>query len=142
MFIPRGILIIIGLASIATYTGYVIGQFKQRHPGVHSMADAGEVLWGPIGREVLGLAQLILMVFNMGSHVLTFSVMMNTITEHGTCSIVFGIVGMLVSFIGTLPRTLRNVSWMSFVCKDPNRGPKTQTMLENEYCLLTPFSLW
>lgn len=106
------------------------------------MADAGEVLWGPIGREVLGLAQLILMVFNMGSHVLTFSVMMNTITEHGTCSIVFGIVGMLVSFIGTLPRTLRNVSWMSFVCKDPNRGPKTQTMLENEYCLLTPFSLW
>ena len=135
-------MIIIGLASIATYTGYVIGQFKQRHPGVHSMADAGEVLWGPIGREVLGLAQLILMVFNMGSHVLTFSVMMNTITEHGTCSIVFGIVGMLVSFIGTLPRTLRNVSWMSFVCKDPNRGPKIQTMLENEYCLLTPFSLW
>lgn len=80
------------------------------------MADAGEILWGPIGREVLGLAQLILMVFNMSSHVLTFSVMLNTVTEHGACSIVFGICGMIVCFIGNLPRTLRNVSWMSFAC--------------------------
>ena len=101
---------------IATYPGYVIGQFKQRYPGVHSMADAGEILWGPIGREVLGLAQLILMVFNMASHVLTFSVMLNTVSEHGTCSIVFGICGMIVCFVGNLPRTLRDVSWMSWVC--------------------------
>jgi hypothetical protein len=50
----------------------------------------------------------------MGSHILTFSVMMDTITDHGTCSIVFGIVGLIVSFICALPRTLRKVSWLSF----------------------------
>ncbi|OKL56562.1 hypothetical protein UA08_08079 [Talaromyces atroroseus] len=77
------------------------------------MADAGEILLGRFGRELLGTAQLLFLVFIMGSHILTFSVMMNTITDHGTCSIVFGVVGLVVSFIGALPRTLKKVSWLS-----------------------------
>jgi len=56
---------------MATYTGYVIGQFKQKYPHVHSMADAGEVLFGPIGREVLGVGQILFFIFIMGSHILT-----------------------------------------------------------------------
>lgn len=82
------------------------------------MADAGEVLFQPIGlgrfgREFLGTGQLLFLVFIMGSHLLTFTVMMNTLTNHGTCSIVFGIVGLVISFIFALPRTLRKVSWFS-----------------------------
>ncbi|KKA23780.1 hypothetical protein T310_2232 [Rasamsonia emersonii CBS 393.64] len=107
------IILLIGLSAVATYTGYVIGQFKLRYPHVHSMADAGEVLLGRFGREFLGNAQLLFLIFIMGSHVLTFSVMMNTLTDHGTCSIVFGVVGMVVSFLFGLPRTLKKVSWFS-----------------------------
>lgn len=114
-------ILIVGLGGLATYTGYVIGQFKLRYPHVHSMADAGEVLLGPLGlgrfgREFLGTAQLLFLIFIMGSHILTFSVMMNTLTDHGTCSIVFGVVGLVVSFVFALPRTLRKVSWFSFAC--------------------------
>lgn len=39
--------------------------------------------------------------------------MMNTVTSHGTCTIVFGIVGMLVCLVCTLPRTLKKVSYMA-----------------------------
>lgn len=35
------------------------------------MADAGELLAGPIGREVLGAAQVIFLIFLCASHVLT-----------------------------------------------------------------------
>ncbi|OQE13288.1 hypothetical protein PENFLA_c051G03026 [Penicillium flavigenum] len=113
------VILIVGLGIVATYTGYVIGQFKLRYPQVHSMGDAGEVMFHPMGlarfgREFLGTAQLLFLIFVMGSHILTFSVMMDTITDHGTCSIVFGIVGLIVSFICALPRTLRKVSWLSF----------------------------
>jgi hypothetical protein len=80
------------------------------------MADAGEVLAGKWGREILGVAQTIFLIFVMASHLLTFTVAMNTITNHGTCSIVFGIVGMIVSFICSLPRTLVKMSWLSLVC--------------------------
>lgn len=106
-------ILILGLGIIATYTGYVIGQFKLRYPHVHNMADAGEVMLGPIGREIFGAAQIMFLVFVMGSHILTFSIMFNTVTNHGTCSIVFGFVAMLLSLICTLPRTLLNVSYMA-----------------------------
>lgn len=60
-----------GLGAIATATGYLIGSFKLRYPHVHNMADAGEILAGPIGREILGAAQVIFLVFLCASHVLT-----------------------------------------------------------------------
>ncbi|PWY89057.1 amino acid transporter [Aspergillus heteromorphus CBS 117.55] len=107
------VILIVGLGTLATYTGYTLGQFKLRYPHVHSMGDAGEVLMGRVGREVLGTAQLLFLVFIMGSHILTFTVMMNTLTDHGACSIVFGIMGLVLSFVLTLPRTLKKVSWFS-----------------------------
>jgi hypothetical protein len=92
---------------------YVIGQFKLAYPFIHNMADAGEVLFGKVGREIFGAAQLLLLVFIMGSHILTFSIMMNVLTDHGTCTIVFGIVGLVVCYICTLPRKLGDVSYLA-----------------------------
>ncbi|KAL4923445.1 neutral amino acid permease [Aspergillus undulatus] len=113
-FVPA-VIILVTLGIFATYTGYVIGQFKNRYPQVTNMADAGEVLAGKWGREFLGVAQMLFFIFVMASHLLTFTVAMNTLTNHGTCSIVFGVVGMVVSFILCLPRTLEKMSWLSLV---------------------------
>jgi hypothetical protein len=98
------------------------------------MGDAGEVMFHPMGlarfgREFLGTAQLLFLIFVMGSHILTFSVMMDTVTDHGTCSIVFGIVGLIVSFICALPRTLRRVSWLSFACMYIDTPSTTTSLL-------------
>lgn len=109
--------IIVGISGIAWYTGYTVGQFKIRYPHVHSMADAGEVLMGRFGRELLNLGQLLLCIFLMASHLLTFIKTLNTISQHATCSIVFGVVGLVVSFIGALPRTMNKVYIMSCVCE-------------------------
>lgn len=78
-------------------------------------ADAGEVMAGRIGREIFGAAQILFLIFAMGSHILTFSIMMNTITSHGTCTIAFSIVGMILCLLLTLPRTMEKVSYMSIV---------------------------
>lgn len=118
---PSAVILIVGLGILATYTGYNLGQFKMRYPHVHSMGDAGEVMWGPIGREILGSAQCLFLIFVMGSHVLTFSVMLNTLTNHGTCTIVFEIVGLIVCFVFTIPRTLQKVAWFSIACQSPSQ---------------------
>lgn len=94
-----------------------MGQFKLRYPQVHNMADAGEILFGSFGRELLGNTQLVILIFIAGSHLLTWSIMMNTITGHGTCTVVFGMVGMILSMILAIPRTLKKVSWMSIACE-------------------------
>ena len=77
---------------------------------IHSMADAGDLLLGTLGRRVLGVAQLLFLIFVMGSHILTFSIMMNVLTEHTTCTILFASIGVLVSFLLTLPRRLERLS--------------------------------
>ena len=41
--------------------------------------------------------------------------MLNTVTNHGTCTIVFGVAGLIVSLICCLPRTLLNVSYMAII---------------------------
>ncbi|KAI4285585.1 MAG: hypothetical protein L6R35_004632 [Caloplaca aegaea] len=108
-----GVILILGLGALATYTGYVIGQFKMAYPQVHNMADAGMIMLGPMGREIFGIAQMLFIVFIMGSHILTFSIMMNTLTSHATCTIAFGLAGLVVSLLCSLPRTLHKVSYMA-----------------------------
>ncbi|GIC92691.1 neutral amino acid permease [Aspergillus udagawae] len=109
------VILLVALGLLSTYTGYTIGQFKWQYPFVHSMGDACEVIMGSWGREIVGAAQVLFLVFIMASHLLTFVIAMNTITGHGTCSIVFGVVGMILSFILSLPRTLAKMSWLSLV---------------------------
>lgn len=113
-FVPS-IIVLIGLGVITSYTGFIMGQMKLRYPQITTMADAGEVIAGKFGREFVGAGWSIFFIFIMASHLLTFTVAMNTITDHGTCTIVFGIVGMVLSFICTLPRTLEKMSWLSIV---------------------------
>ncbi|CAI7579937.1 unnamed protein product [Penicillium discolor] len=107
------LVLIIGLGILATYTGYTIFQFRTRYPHIQNLADAGEVLFGAFGRELFGLGQLLFSIFIMGSHILTFSVMMNTVTEHGTCTMVFTAVGFIICFVCSLPRTMKNMTYIS-----------------------------
>lgn len=40
---------------------------------------------------------------------------MNTITGHATCTVVWSVVGLVIFFLLSLPRTLKNVSYLSVV---------------------------
>ncbi|KAH9952019.1 transmembrane amino acid transporter protein-domain-containing protein [Amylocystis lapponica] len=108
-----GCILVIGLGAIATATGYLIGLFKLRYPHVHNMADAGMILAGPVGREVLGAAQVIFMVFLCGSHVLTGMIAFDTITAGASCSVLWAGVSAIICFVLTLPRTLNGISYLS-----------------------------
>jgi uncharacterized membrane protein len=81
------------------------------------MGDAGQILFGPCGRIVLEIAQLLLLIFVMSSHILTGTILLNTITNNGACSIVFGVVSLIICFIGALPRTMARVYWLSLICE-------------------------
>lgn len=53
-FIP-GIICLCVIACIGTWTNYVIGTFKRRHPEVYGIDDAGGLMFGRIGREAFGV---------------------------------------------------------------------------------------
>jgi hypothetical protein len=86
------------------------------------MADAGYVLFEPVGprsaaiaREFFGAAQTIFLIFSMASHILTWTICLNTLTNSATCTIVWGIVGLVIFWICDIPRTLLKVSWLACV---------------------------
>ena len=122
-----GIILLLGMGMFATYSGYVIYQFKIEYPWVKSMADAGEVMFAPwgntfkkLGREVGGAAQTIFLIFMMGSHILTWTICFDTLTGHAVCNVVWGIVALIVFWMFDLPRTLKNMSYFSVACMYPS----------------------
>jgi hypothetical protein len=80
------------------------------------MSDAAGILFGQVGREIVAAAQILFFIFLMGAHILTFSIMMNTLTNHGTCTIIFTVVGAVLSFVLTLSRRLQEVSYLGIIC--------------------------
>ena len=116
------VVLLLSLGILATYTGHVIGQFKFRYPFVHTWAEAGCVLlqplgpwWARFGKEFFGACQAFLLIFTMASHILTWSIMLNTLTNHAICSIVWGVAGLAVFSACDIPRTMKNLSWWSIV---------------------------
>jgi hypothetical protein len=112
-----GLLCIFFLGLIATYTGWIIGEFKLAHPSVQSFADCGMLIAGPIGREVMAVGQVLILIFIMGAHVLSFSIAMNAITGHAICTIGWNVLGLVLCFALGLPRTFKNVSYLSVFCE-------------------------
>ena len=88
------------------------------------MGDAFEVLLGPVGREFGAAAQTIFLIFSMGSHILTFTIAFNTMTNHATCTIVWGVIGLVIFFLLSLPRTMKNVAYLSIACMSPSPLPR------------------
>lgn len=116
-----GIIIIIIIAALSGYSGLVFGEFCQQFPDMESFGDAGKVmaetLWGPrwgfICHEILGWGQTLFMVFVMGSHLLTWTIALNNLTDSSQCSIMWAGVGLVVFFVLNAPRTLQYTSYMS-----------------------------
>lgn len=51
-----GLIILLTVATITTWSDYIVGCFKLRHREVYGLDDAGYVMFGWWGREILGAA--------------------------------------------------------------------------------------
>jgi amino acid permease len=114
-FFP-GILCFLVLAFICTLAGYICGNARQYYPHMHSIGDAAELLFGKAAREFVGFIYYIYVALVAGAGMLTVSVALNALSDHGTCTMVFLAVTCLVALvIGTGFRSLEKVSWISWV---------------------------
>jgi hypothetical protein len=57
--IVPGLILIVFMGVFALYTAKLLIDFKVNHPEVHNMGDAGYILFGAIGREVLSAGTII-----------------------------------------------------------------------------------
>ncbi|KAH6871028.1 putative amino acid transporter [Thelonectria olida] len=110
-----GVICLCLVAGITTWSDYMVGIFKISHPEVYGIADAGELMFGPVGREVLGVGFCLYWIFVSGSGMLGISIGLNTVSTHGACTAVFVAVAAILGFSFSSIQTLSRISWLAWV---------------------------
>ncbi|ETS86982.1 N amino acid transport system protein [Pestalotiopsis fici W106-1] len=110
-----GVILSVGLGLVAVYTSYIVGQVKLRYPHVSHYADAGRLLMGKFGYELVGTMFALELIFTVGSHCLTGAIALNNITAHGTCSVVFGFVSAVILILLAIPPSFAEVAILGYV---------------------------
>lgn len=110
-----GVVCLLAVGAITTWSNHVVGVFKRRHPHVYGIDDAGYLMFGPVGREFLGAAYIVYYIFVTGSAVLSVSVGLNALSRHAACTAVFVVVAAVVGFAFSSIRTLDRIAWLAWV---------------------------
>ncbi|RSM19998.1 hypothetical protein CDV31_001077 [Fusarium ambrosium] len=110
-----GIILLITIAGITTWSDYIVGVFKMRHRHVYGIDDVGRMLFGRIGYEVFGAMYALYFTFVSGSAMLSISVALNALSTHGACTAVFVAVAAVTTFLVSSIQTLGRISWVAWV---------------------------
>lgn len=110
-----GIICLITIAVVTTWSDYMVGIFKLRHPEVYGIDDVGHLIFGRVGYVILGGAFVLYWIFVAGSGMLSISIALNSLSTHGACTAIFVAVAALAGFgLGSI-RTLGKISWIAWV---------------------------
>lgn len=111
-----GIIVSVGLGSIAIYTSYVVGQVKLKYPWVDHYADAVYLIWGKFGYELTGVLFVLLLVVLVGSHVLTGTIAWITIVDElGICALGWGVLSAVLLFCLAIPPTFSEFAILGYI---------------------------
>lgn len=77
------------------------------------MGDAGMILFGPVGREVLAAGTVIFAVFATGSQLLAGQTALSTLSDSRLCLMLYTGIFAVPTLLFSLPRTMDRLSWLS-----------------------------
>lgn len=88
-------------------------EFCLRHPEVRDVTDIGKMLFwnSDIAWWFTAVMFILNNTFIQGLHVLVITRYLNTMTSHSMCTVIFAVIGAVVSWVCSLPRTFNALSW-------------------------------
>lgn len=123
--------VIVGLGFLTTWCDYVVGTFKRNHPEVYSIADAGYIMFGNVGREVFAIGYWCFTVGVAGAAMVAISIGFNAVSDHATCTVVWVVLvrvfkgqkgavwltlqAATIAAAAASIQTLNRVSWIGWV---------------------------
>jgi len=113
-----GALSVIGWGALNTYTAMVQGDFRNAHPGCHSIADMAAVLGGTVLKELVGALFLIAYILCAGSGILGVSIGLNALSTHAACTVWWSFIATIVVAATASVRKFHNIgilTWAGFV---------------------------
>ncbi|KOS17029.1 N amino acid transport system protein [Escovopsis weberi] len=110
-----GVITTVGLGILATYASYVVGEVKIKFPHVAHFADAGTLIAGRFGYELISAMFVLQLTFLVGSHCLTGTLAFLNITSNGACSLVFGVVSAIILLLLAIPPSFAEVAILGYI---------------------------
>ncbi len=130
-----GGLSIVGWEVLNTYTAVILGDFRNRHPECHSelttcwflypppllltrivaLADMCGLMWGRIGKELVGFQILVAQVLITAAGIVSCSTAFNALSEHGACTVAFSFVSAVLITIFSSVRTFSRLGWLTWL---------------------------
>ena len=105
----------VGAGILFYITSLTMHKFIMKHPQIKDICDFGYYAFGKsrIAYEFTGFMLLANNILLIGFHILTGAKILNTLSDHSQCTVVFSVITTLIGIIMSLPRTLNHVSFMS-----------------------------
>ncbi|KAJ5117017.1 hypothetical protein N7456_001365 [Penicillium angulare] len=110
-----GVICCVGVGLIAIYTSYIVGQVKLLFPEVANYADAGRLMWGKFGYELINFMLALQLIFLTGSHCLTGTIAWQNITQSTICSVIFAVVSAIILLLLAIPPSFTEVAILGYV---------------------------
>ncbi len=101
-----GLICIVGLGLLVTYTAYVLLQFFRHYPHVLNCVDCFRIIGGTPLAIIVGTAFVLNLILTCSSAVITMSIALNSISEHAACTVVFIAVPAIFSWLLCVPRKM------------------------------------
>lgn len=110
-----GIITMVAAGILFYITSLTMHKFIMKHPHIRDICDFGYYAFGKsrIAYEFTGFMLLTNNIMLIGFHVLTGAKILNTLSDHSLCTVIFSVIVTLMGIVMSLPRTLNNVSFMS-----------------------------
>ncbi|KAF2753149.1 hypothetical protein EJ05DRAFT_445420 [Pseudovirgaria hyperparasitica] len=110
-----GIITMLVAGALFWITSLTMHKFIMKHPQIKDICDFGYYAFGRsrIAYEFTGVMLLANNILLIGFHVLTGAKVLNTLSDHSMCTVIFSVIAMIMGIVMSLPRTLRHVSFMS-----------------------------
>ncbi|KAH7397459.1 transmembrane amino acid transporter protein-domain-containing protein [Pyrenochaeta sp. MPI-SDFR-AT-0127] len=110
-----GIITMVVAGALFYITSLTMHKFIMKHPQIKDICDFGYYAFGKskISYEFTAVMLLLNNIMLIGFHVLTGAKVINTLSDHSMCTVIFSIIVTIMGIIMSLPRTLNHVSFMS-----------------------------
>lgn len=110
-----GIITMVVSGALFYITSLTMHKYIMKNPQIKDICDFGYYIFGKnrLAYEFTGFMLLANNILLIGFHVLTGAKILNTLSDHSQCTIVFSIIVTIMGIVMSIPRTLKHVSFMS-----------------------------
>ncbi|GAB7352105.1 hypothetical protein MBLNU459_g2604t2 [Dothideomycetes sp. NU459] len=109
-----GALSVIGWGALNTYTAVIQGDFRNSHPGCHSIADMAQIVGGVYVKELTGFLFIVAYVLCTGSGILGVSIGLNALSHHAACTVWWSFLATIVVALAASVRKFHKIGWLTW----------------------------